>query len=409
MSEKLDVYYGLPPEVKFCKKCVISNQRPSSTIEFKNVKGEIKKVINFNEDGICSACVYHEEKETNIDWDAREDRLKLLLDRFRRNDGTYDIIVPGSGGKDSAFTAHKLKYKYGMNPLTVTWAPHLYTDIGMKNFQEWMHTGGLDNILYTPNGKLHREMTRNAFKNLLHPFQPFIVGQRIIGPAMAKRFGVKLVMYGENQAEYGNAIEENSNPIMSTDFFSVDDLTEMKFGDVSVDEYMRNGGYSRGDFSPYVAPSKESIMAAGVEVHYLGYYLKWDPQECYYYASENTGFEANPFRTEGTYSKYSSIDDKIDPFHYYTTLAKFGIGRCTYDAAQEVRNGKITRDEAAYLVKKYDTEFPDKYFSDFLKYIDMTKDEFTEIIDAHRSPHIWKKTTEGWKLRHSVSLDGEDD
>ena len=141
----------------------------------------------------------------------------------------------------------------------------------------------------------------------------------------------------------------------------------------------------------------------------MGYYLKWDPQECYYYASENTGFEANPFRTEGTYSKYSSIDDKIDPFHYYTTLAKFGIGRCTYDAAQEVRNGKITRDEAAYLVEKYDTEFPDKYFSDFLKYIDMTKAEFTEIIDAHRSPHVWKKTTEGWKLRHTVSLGGEDD
>ena len=91
-----------------------------------------------------------------------------------------------------------------MNPLTVTWAPHLYTEIGFNNLQNWSHVGGLDNLLYTPNGKLHREMTRNAFKNLLHPFQPFIIGQRIIGPAMAKKFGVKLVMYGENQAEYGN-------------------------------------------------------------------------------------------------------------------------------------------------------------------------------------------------------------
>ena len=406
---KKEAYYGLPEEVKFCKKCVISNQRPSSTIEFKNEKGEKKKVINFNDDGICSACVYNEEKEKRISWEGREEKLEKLLSQFRSTDGSYDVIVPGSGGKDSAFTAHVLKYKYGMNPLTVTWSPHLYTDIGWKNMQEWMHTGGLDNMLYTPNGILHKEMTKNAFHNLLHPFQPFIVGQRIIGPAMAKKFGVKLVMYGENQAEYGNAIEENTNPIMNTDFFSSDDVMNMKFGGVSMKEYIDTGKYSKDDFAPYIAPEKEDLIKAGVEVHYLGYYLKWDPQECYYYSVENTGFQANPVRTEGTYSKYSSIDDKIDPFHYFTTLIKFGIGRCTYDAAQEVRNDKITREEAAYLVKKYDTEFPGIYFQEFLNYIDSSEDEFWETVNKHRSPHIWKEVNGEWKLRHNVSLTGTDD
>ena len=362
MSKNLEALYGLPSEVKFCKKCIISNQRPSSTIEFKNEKGEKKKVINFNEEGICSACVYHEEKEKGINWNEREDKLEKLLSQFRSTDGSYDVIVPGSGGKDSAFTAHVLKYKYGMNPLTVTWAPHLYTDIGWKNMQEWMHTGGLDNMLYTPNGILHKEMTKNAFHNLLHPFQPFIVGQRIIGPAMAK-----------------------------------------KFGGVSMKEYIDGGKYSKNDFAPYIAPKKKDLIDAGVEVHYLGYYLNWDPQECYYYSVENTGFQANPVRTEGTYSKYSSIDDKIDPFHYFTTLIKFGIGRCTYDAAQEVRNGKITREEGAYLVDKYDTEFPKIYFKEFLEYIDSTEEEFWETVDKHRSPHIWKKESGEWKLRHMVS------
>ena len=160
MAEKLKAFYGLPNEVKFCKKCVISNQRPNSTVEFNTEKGERKKVINFNEEGVCSACVYQETKEQGIDWQGRDEKLRELLSRFKSKDGSYDVIVPGSGGKDSSFTAHVLKYKYGMNPLTVTWAPHLYTDIGWKNLQEWMHTGGLDNILYTPNGKLHREMTK---------------------------------------------------------------------------------------------------------------------------------------------------------------------------------------------------------------------------------------------------------
>jgi N-acetyl sugar amidotransferase len=399
-----ETFYGLPKDVIFCKKCVISNQRPSSTIEFKSEKNEKKKVINFNEEGICSACVYHDSKETDIDWLSREDKLEELLSKFRKNDGTYDVIVPGSGGKDSAYTAHILKYKYNMNPLTVTWAPHLYTDIGWKNMQEWIHTGGLDNILYTPNGILHREMTRNAFHNLLHPFQPFIVGQRIIGPAMAKKFGVKLVMYGENQAEYGNAIEENTNPIMNVDFFSSDDHLNMKFGGVSMKDYIKTGRYCFNDFAPYMTPDRNEIIQSGIEVHYLGYYLKWDPQECYYYAVENTGFQANPVRTEGTYSKYSSIDDKIDPFHYYTTLIKFGIGRCTYDAAQEVRNGKITREEAVYLVNKYDTEFPSKYFKEFLEYINTTEDEFWETINKFRSPHLWENVNgNDWRLKYNVS------
>ena len=407
--KNLEAYYGLPNEVKFCKTCAISNQRPNSTVEFKTKKGEKKEVINFNEDGVCSACVYQEEKEKGIDWGERDEKLEELLSKFRSTDGSYDCIVPGSGGKDSAFSSHILKYKYGMNPLTVTWAPHLYTDIGWKNMQEWMHTGGLDNILYTPNGILHKEMTKNAFHNLLHPFQPFIVGQRIIGPAMAKKFGIKLVMYGENQAEYGNAIEENTNPIMNMDFFSSDNFMDMKFGGVSMKDYISSGKYSKNDFAPYIPPEKKDLIEAGIEVHYLGYYLKWDLQECYYYSVDNTGFQANPVRTEGTFSRYSSIDDKIDPFHYYTTLIKFGIGRCTYDAAQEVRQGKITREEAAYLVEKYDAEFPRIYFKEFLEYIDTTEEEFLETIDKHRSPHIWKKVNNEWKLRHTINGKGTDD
>lgn len=409
MKKKLEAYYGLPNEVKFCEKCVISNQRPSSTVEFKTEKVQKKKVINFNDEGICSACVYHEQKDKGINWEDRDAKLRKLLKNFKKNDGSYDVIVPGSGGKDSSFTAHILKYKYGMNPLTVTWAPHLYTDIGWKNMQSWSHVGGLDNLLYTPNGILHKELTKNAFHNLLHPFQPFIIGQRIIGPAMAKKFGVKLVMYGENQAEYGNAIEENINPIMNMDFFSSNDVLKMNFGGITMKDYIDNGKYTKNDFVPYIPPDKQDLINCGIEVHYLGYYLNWDPQECYYYSADNTGFQANPVRTEGTYSKYSSIDDKIDPFHYYTTLIKFGIGRCTYDAAQEVRNDKITRDEACYLIKKYDSEFPSIYFREFLNYIDTTESEFWEIVDNHRSPHLWKKVDGEWRLRHTVNKDGTDD
>jgi len=381
----------------------------SSPIKGQN-DNQNKEVIQFNSEGVCSACRFNLAKDSNIDWEQRDIILQKLLDKFRRSDGKYDVIVPGSGGKDSAYTAHILKYKYKMNPLTVTWAPQLYTDIGRKNHENWVHVGGLDNILYTPNGKLHRTLTKNAFHNILHPFQPFIIGQRIIGPSLAKKFGVKLVMYGENQAEYGNKIDENQLPVMADGFYTEENPLSMKFGGYTMKEIIDSTEFSYSDFIAYIPPSKKELDKAGVEVHYLGYYLKWDPQECYYYASEHTGFQSNTIRTEGSYSKYSSIDDKIDPFHYYTTLIKFGIGRATYDASQEIRNQKITRDEGVHLVQKFDHEFPQKYFNDFLKYINIEESEFWKCIDKFRSPHLWSKNDTGdWQLRHNVMNTGIDD
>lgn len=390
-----------PDSVIFCATCVVSNQRPNSTVEFLSKPGDQKNTIQFSQDGICDACLAADEKESQIDWDAREAELKRLAESAPMVNG-YNCIVPGSGGKDSAFTAHILKYKYGFSPLTVTWAPHLYTEIGWQNFQNWMHVGGLDNLLFTPNGRLHRELTKRAFENLLHPFQPFIVGQRLIGPRIASRYGINLVFYGENQAEYGNPREENSDPKMSTDFFesSTKDPNLLFLGGNSVKQIIEETDFEETDFAPYMPLTPEE--AGGIEVRYLGYYERWDPQDCYYYATENTGFAANPIRTEGTYSRYSSIDDKTDPFHYYTTLIKFGIGRATYDASQEIRNGKITREEGVALVRKYDTEFPFRYFEEFLNYIDSTEAQFWDTIDSWRPKKLWEKNGRDWTLRHQV-------
>lgn len=396
--------YGLPLEVKFCKRCVISNQRPSSTVEFKNTTDEKKETISFGEDGVCDACRYAEYKDTKIDWEKREKELVELCDIYRSKDGSYDCIVPGSGGKDSGYTAHILKHKYGMNPLTVTWAPHLYTEVGWRNFINWSHIGGFDNILFTPNGRVHSILTKLAFENLLHPFQPFIIGQRYIGPKFALMYNIPLVFYGENQAEYGNKIEENDTPTMGDKFFAQEvTLDNLYLGGVPARDIINLYGISINDLNPYFPAPYEKIKKLGVQVHYLGYYLRWDPQENYYYCSKHTGFTANDQRTEGSYSKYSSIDDKIDPFHYYMTLVKFGIGRATYDAAQEIRNKKITREEGVHLVRRYDQEFPQRYFKEFLEYVGISEEKFHELIDAGRPEHLWTKENGEWKLKHQVS------
>jgi N-acetyl sugar amidotransferase len=407
-NKKLEAYYGLPEEVAFCSKCVMSNQRPTSAVEFKHTKESKKNTMNFDEEGVCDACRTAEIKD-NIDWGMREEELIKLLDKHRKNDGSYDCLVPGSGGKDSAYQAHVLKYKYNMNPLTVTWPPILYTDYGLQNWKNWLDSG-FDNISFYRNGKVMKLLTKLSIENLLHPFQTFILGQKNLAPKIAAQHGINLIFYGENEAEYGNPLADNMTSLRDKSYFSFEHLDEVFLAGISIKELMEKYDVRLSDLMAFLPPKVEDLEKANIEVHYLGYYLKWTPQEVYYYAVENTGFKARPHRTQGTFSKYSGIDDKIDDLHFYTTFIKFGIGRATYDAAQEIRNRHLTREEGVALVNRFDGEFPDRYFYDVMEYIDMEPEFFHELSDKFRSPHLWGKDSNGkWKLRHTVAGTGLDD
>ncbi len=413
----LEIKYGLPREVLFCKHCVISNQRPNSAVEYHHTKDSKKATIHFDEEGICDACRVAERKRT-IDWKKRERELVELCNRFRKNDGSYDCIVPGSGGKDSFYAAHILKYKYGMNPLTVTWAPHMYTPWGWKNFESWIHAG-FDNTLITPNGRVHRLLTRLAVENLFHPFQPFIIGQKALAPKLAILYNIPLVFYGENEAEYGNPLTDSHKAERDWSYFTSDDKSKIYIGGTSLADLDKKYDVQEKDLLPYLPADPADIKKHKVQVHYLGYYLKWHPQGAYYYAAEHGGFQASPERTPGTYSKYNSIDDKIDDLHYYTTFIKFGIGRATYDASQEIRSGEITREEGVSLVRRFDGEFPERFVDELFQYLSITPKEFPkaykafkhpkmdkkyfmDLADKFRSPHLWRKERGGWKLRYQV-------
>jgi N-acetyl sugar amidotransferase len=384
----------LPTEIKFCKKCVVSNQRPR---------------ILFDDEGICGACHYAEIKKSGIDWQTREKELQELCDKFRRDDGRFDVIVPASGGKDSSRVAYELKSFYGMHPLTVTWAPFEYTPEGYANFRNFVKVGGFNNLMAWPNGKLHRKLSRIAFDALGDAWQPFAYGQMCYAFHIAQAFDIKLVFFGENgEAEYSGdprVFNLRGMPfdIWAEQYFKgvmVDDL--IQYGLEETDYFTKND-YDKSDLLFYRPPDIDLMRKQGVEFHWFSYYKKWVPQENYYLASEHAGFQANPTgRSEGTYSKYASLDDQMDGFHYYLAFVKFGIGRTTSDAAHEVRDSHITREEGAALVRQFDGEFPRRWFKEFLTYLDITEEHFWNVVDRYRQPHIWKQENGVWKLRHAV-------
>ena len=381
-----------PKEVLFCKRCVMSNQRPR---------------ITFDAEGVCGGCSNNELYKKKIDWNKREEELNKLLDKYRRKDGKWDVVVPSSGGKDSAYVAHQLKYKYGMNPLTVTWSPLIYTNIGWKNFQSLRDTG-FSNILSSPNGKTHRQLARLSFEEFGDAFHVFVLGQISYAFHIAIKFDIPLVMFGENgEAEYAGDLKAVDKP-----FIPSEEFTRLYFKGTTVDELVEYGiknkkyfskDIKKSDLDFYKSPSSTELKNSGIEgKHFFGYYKNWKPQENFFYAAENTGFQPNPERTEGTYSKYASIDDKLDGIHYYMKYIKFGFARATDDASHEVRDGHISRDEAISLVKRYDGEFPEKYFQDFLDYLDITSGEFWDTVDSWRPPHLWIKDQNKWKLKKTV-------
>ncbi len=375
--------------VFYCTNCVNSNQR----FGFK-----------FDENRVCEACNYAKEKESSIDWEKREEELQQLCDRFRSKDGSIDCIVPSSGGKDSGYVAHHLKCKYGMHPLTATFAPAMFTDIGWKNYQNMCRL--FDNVMAYPNREIHSKLARLGFELLGDIFTPWHCGIKSYPLHLAIKYNVPLIVYGEKQGvEYGGRSEGRDRPteeIQDRDFDK-----GIHFLSRIVKAGLRHGVFKEGEIKEktlemYTQPEEKLIQEAGLEIHSFSYYKKWIPQENYYYAQENCGFEPNSERSEGTYHKYASLDDKTDGLYYYMQLIKIGIGRCTSDASQEIRSNHITRDEAVALVHKYDTEFPKKYFRENLEYMGITEEHFHRTVDKFRPPHLWNKRNGEWQLKHQV-------
>ena len=405
----LKTLYGLPRKVIFCKKTLISNQRPNSTVEFNhNIKSK-KETLKFDKKGVSESWYYSRIKK-RINFKERERKLLKLLEKHRGKYGEFDCIVPGSGGKDSCYAAHVLKFKYGMKPLTVTWPPILYTSYGLKNFKNWIYTGKFKNISASRDEKTMKILTKLSIQNLLHPFQTFILGQKIFSVKMAIKYKIPLVFYGEHEAEHGSLpLADNYISLRKKSFFTYKNLNKLHLAGIPLNELSSTYSLNKKNLEIFLPPPSKSLENFPLEVHYLGYYLKWIPQETFYYAVENCGFRPRPFRTQGTYSKYNSIDDKIDDLHYYTTFIKFGIGRTTYDASQELRNDHLSTEEGKKLINKYDGEFPDNYFKEIMKYLNINENYFHKLCDKFRSPHLWKKIKNKWYLRHTVNKNGTDD
>jgi len=350
--------------------------------------------VYFDENGTCNACINANQKDTT-DWDLRLSEFNEILDQYRSEDGSWDCIIPWSGGKDSSAIAYKMKYEHNMNPLLVTFSPMLPNDVGNHN-REALINQGFDHIFFRPDQKIHRILAKRFFIERGNPKVAWDAGVNTIPVLMAIKLNIKLVFYAEHgESEYGGKVlsEESKR---SRNFTEV---IEHQIGDDPRNWVMSDVALT--NLNPYVYPSTEEIEQAGVKAYYYSYFHRWSMFENYKYVKEKFNFQDNPRgRTSGTFTNFDSLDDKFDDIYYYMQYIKFGFGRCIRDTSRFIQNGHMSREEAIELCQKYDGEFPGYYLDDILEYLDLTKQDFLDVVNKHRNNEIWKKdSNDNWELR----------
>ncbi|MEW6664765.1 MAG: N-acetyl sugar amidotransferase [Thermodesulfobacteriota bacterium] len=369
-------------EIKYCTRCLMPNSRPR---------------IVFDEEGVCNACRYAAEKHKTIDWSQRRAEFLEILDQYRSADGSWDCVVPWSGGKDSSTVAWKIKHEFGMNPLLVTFSPMMPNEVGSRN-RESLIRAGFDHLFFRPNQKVHRRLAKRFFIERGNPKVAWDAGVNVLPVQVAVNYGIHLIFYAEHgETEYGGkVIHQESGKVR--DFTEV---IEHQIGDHPlnwVDEEV-----SPNDLQSYLYPDLGKIRERRVTAFYFAYFNKWSMYENYLYIREKIPFQTHPLgRTVGTFTDFDSLDDKMDPLYYHMQFIKFGFGRAVRDASRLIQNGHLTRSEGLEKARRFDSEFPHEFFDEVLEYLDLSEKEFHQIVDKHRNPEIWEKRGAEWCLRYPL-------
>lgn len=356
-------------KIKICERCLMPSSRPR---------------VLFNEDGICNSCIYL-EKKNNIDWNLREKEFVEICNINRSKNGNYDCIVPWSGGKDSSSIAHKLKFKYNMNPLLVTFSPLIPSNIGDINRKKLINCG-LDSYFFSPDGRVSRYLSRRFFEERGNPKVHWDAGINALPMHVAIEKNIKLIFYAEHgESEYGgNVIKEDSDRIRD-----LEEVLENQIGDVPenwIDDYV-----SLNDINMYKYPEADRISEKKITAYYFSYFFKWDVYENFNYCKKNFDFRTSKERISGTFQNYDSMDDHIDHLYYYMQFIKFGFGRCLRDASRLVQNNHMSREDALNYIKKYDGEFPNNHLDKVLNFLNLDLIKLNQIIELHRNKEIWTK------------------
>jgi len=369
--------------ISYCTLCLLPSSKPD---------------LYFNAEGVCSACSAFSNRR-NIDWFKREIEFRELLEQFRKVDGSWDCIIPVSGGKDSTYQVIKM-LELDMNPLCVTATTCDESEIGRRNISNLKELG-VDHIQFSPKPNIRRKLNRLGLIEVGDISWPEHVGIFTIPFKVAVSFGISLLIYGENsQNEYGGPDNAAKTTVLDRRWLEeFGGLLGMRVSDLA-DAY----GISKRDLSAYEYPSASQLFQVSIKGLFLGQFFPWDGFKNFQVARQS-GFEGLTHDVEGSIGNYENLDNHQVGIHDYFKYLKFGFGRATDIASSHLRRGRMTRNQAINLVNARDGQFPwsylGKHLKDILEPLEISVEQFIEICDRFTNREIFLTDSSGQLVKNA--------
>ena len=362
--------------MRYCKSCLLPDTRPNLTI---------------GPSGVCNACQSHGAKR-DIDWAARRVAFSAVVENAKARSSGYDCLIPVSGGKDSTWQVITC-LEAGLKPLCVTWRTPARTSIGQQNLDNLIALG-IDHIDYQISPEVERRFMLESLVRFGTTALPMHMAIFAIPPKIATRFAIPLIVWGENSAfEYGGREEERTGFRLDREWLAHHGVTH----GTSAENWV-SSTLTRRDLTPYFGPTEAELEQAGVLAVFLGYYFEWDPAKTRAVAAAH-GFKADTGHVRTGFYDYADIDDDFISIHHWLKWYKFGFTRLCDNLSLEIRNGRMTRNEAIAIVRARGDETPRGDIEKLCAFLRIPANRFFEICETFRNRNIWVREEGAWRIR----------
>lgn len=364
------------PDLRFCARCLYGTTHPLGLV--------------LDQDGICSGCRVHEEKD-RLDWDERWRRLEALVAPYRSpGASTYDCIVPVTGANDSYFIVHLVKERLGLNPLLVAYNKYFNTPLGIRNLANLRIRFNCDILTHNVDPRAVQRITRTTLRRLGSIYWPILAGHSVFPVQTAVRFGVPLIIWGAHQGleqvgqfSHEHEVEMTRRYRRDHDLMGADGEDLLGLFDT----------LPEADIWPYRYPDDAQLAAVGVRGIYLGNYVRWDPK-----AQHEAMIAAHDYRTAAVPRSFDTYDHgdcwNYMDLHDWLKLAKHGYSKVTDHACREIRHGRLSRAEGLALVRRHElAELA--HVDKFLDWLGMDRRGLDFVIDQHRHRRFWREERPG--------------
>ncbi|MBI2625288.1 MAG: N-acetyl sugar amidotransferase [Candidatus Nealsonbacteria bacterium] len=354
-------------QLKRCRKCVMP---------------ETWESINFDNQGVCNVCHNIEIKREKIDWAKKREEFVELLKEYRGK-GQYDCMVPFSGGKDSTYTVYTLVRDFHLKPLVVSFDHGFYRPKTQDNRVKTLKQLGVDFLSFRPNWQVVKKVMMESLKRKGDFCWHCHTGVYAYPMQIAVKFNIPLIIWGQAKGEYEGYFKYNEDANIDEELFN----RYTNLGINAEDMVGMIDGVTMRDLEPFKYPSKEELSRIKCCSVGLGAFIPWDVKKQAEIIEKELGWQEDEVEGIPPGYGYEKVECMMQGVRDYLKYIKRGLGRTAHLASIDIRDGRMTREEGMKLIKKYDGLRPAS-LDVFLKFLDITEEEFMEIALSHQvAPH----------------------